>query len=207
MRLLFLTLLLAVCVGAGLLGNLGSKVKGVFSGENSLGAKLKNATINAFRKLKLHERFRGMRNKILKTLKLTPKMLKSLKERLKKLRPIKQDHIKKEGDSIDQINAKLSATEHLFQSDIALTKQQADMIAKEIDEEAAGVPRSKRQAFKDRNYPRTLWSEGVNYVFDASATPQMRSVFVKGAKAWQKDTCIDFKENPNGEELMHTAKF
>ncbi|RCN46497.1 astacin [Ancylostoma caninum] len=206
MRLLLLTLLLVACVGAGIFGDLVSNVKGVFTGEDSLGTKLKNATVNAFRKLKLRERFRGMRSKILKTLKLTPNMLKSLKERLSKLRPTKQDHIKKEGDSINEINAKINATEHLFQSDIALTKQQADMIAKEIEEEAAGVPRTKRQAYKDKNYPRTLWSEGVNYFFDSSATAQMRSVFLKGAKAWQKDTCIDFRENPNAQDAIRVYK-
>ncbi|EYC36909.1 hypothetical protein Y032_0844g2648 [Ancylostoma ceylanicum] len=206
MRLLFLTLLLISCVGAGFFGDLATNVKNVFTGEQSLGAKLKNATVNAFRKLKIGERFKGMGSKILKTLKLTPQMMKSLKERLSKLRPIKHDHIKKEGDSINEINAKVNATEHLFQSDIALTKQQADMIAKEIEEEAAGVPRAKRQAFKDKNYPRTLWSAGVNYFFDKSASKQVQSVFLKGAKAWEKDTCINFRENANAEDAIRVFK-
>ncbi|WKY02380.1 hypothetical protein Q1695_015991 [Nippostrongylus brasiliensis] len=89
MRLLFLVLLLAVTASGGFFKDLGSKVKGVFSGENSIGQKLKNATITGFHKVfnttavhKIREKLRKLKDKVVKTLKLTPEMMKSLKERL-----------------------------------------------------------------------------------------------------------------------------
>ncbi|WKY02130.1 hypothetical protein Q1695_015834 [Nippostrongylus brasiliensis] len=89
MRLLFLVLLLTVVVSGGFIKDLGSKVKGVFSGENSIGQKLKNATITGFHKVfnttavhKIREKLRQLKDKVVKTLKLTPEMMKSLKERL-----------------------------------------------------------------------------------------------------------------------------
>ncbi|VDO76568.1 unnamed protein product [Haemonchus placei] len=72
---------------------------------------------------------------------------------------------------------------------------QAEEIAAGIEEQANGGNRTKRQAFKDRRYPNTLWSEGVNYYFHPLASREMRSAFLKGAKWWEKDTCINFAEN------------
>lgn len=93
-----------------------------------------------------------MQAKVMKTLELSPEMLKSLKERLKLLRPIKQDKVKEEGDSISDINELNGVGQELFQSDIALTKLQAEEIVEEIEEEASEGNRTKRQAFRDRTY-------------------------------------------------------
>ncbi|VDO90903.1 unnamed protein product [Heligmosomoides polygyrus] len=106
--------------------------------------------------------------------------------------PLKRDHIQPDGDSINEINLKNHIGELLYQGDIALTTTQADEIAEDIEEVEGN--RTKRQAFRDRNYPKSLWEQGVFFFFDSSASMEVRSAFRKGAQAWQKDTCIDFKE-------------
>ncbi|RCN27389.1 astacin, partial [Ancylostoma caninum] len=82
--------------------------------------------------------------------------------------------------------------------------EQADEIVQDAEDE--GSNRTKRQAFRDQNYPRTLWSNGVNYFFDPSASPVVRSVFTKGARLWMKDTCIDFRENSDAPDRIRVFK-
>uniref|UniRef100_A0A7I4Y550 Zinc metalloproteinase n=1 Tax=Haemonchus contortus TaxID=6289 RepID=A0A7I4Y550_HAECO len=208
MRLILFTLLLVVAANGGFL----SKIKETFSGEGSIGQKLKNATIITGQKLKnatvtgltkifgegflkIRDKFRRLKEKVVKTLKLTSEQLKSLQERLKKWRPIKNDKVAEKGDSIEEINDNSHIAEDLYQGDVVLTMAQADEIAEGIEDLADGVNRTKRQAFKDRRYPQTLWSEGVSYYFHPLASREMRSAFIKGAKWWEKDTCINFAEN------------
>ncbi|RCN33538.1 astacin [Ancylostoma caninum] len=151
---------------------------------------------------KIHDKFLSMKEKILKTLQLSPKMLKSLNERLSKLRSIKRDKVNKQGDSISEINANAGSGQYLFQSDIVLTKKQADQLAEAIEEEARGGNRTKRQALKDQRDMAMMWTEGVNYFFDPSASAKMRRAFVSGVRAWERDTCIDFKEDSNAEDSI-----
>ncbi|KAL6725761.1 hypothetical protein Aduo_007792 [Ancylostoma duodenale] len=164
MRVLLLTLLLVVTVSVsgGFFGKLGDKVKKTFGGEGSVGQKLKNITMNKFEKVKkifgsvsvakIRERLSKLKDKVKKMLELTPRMLASLKEKLAKLRPIKR-----------------------VQSDIVLTEEQADEMEKDIDDVISGNPRRRRQAFKNRRYPGTLWENGVNYYFDYNANEKLRS--------------------------------
>ncbi|VDO95385.1 unnamed protein product [Heligmosomoides polygyrus] len=51
--------------------------------------------------------------------------------------------------------------------------------------------RLRRQAFRDRRYPRTIWPK-VPYFFDESAR----------AKAWNDDTCIEIFEETSGIEWL-----
>ncbi|XGW10507.1 hypothetical protein V3C99_012194 [Haemonchus contortus] len=194
MRLILFTLLLVVAVNGGFL----SKIKDVFSGQGSIGQKLKNATIIGGQKIKnatINGFTKRVEGKILKTLRLTPELLKSLQERLKKWRPIKNDKVEEAGDSIEEINENSHVGEDLYQADMILTVEQAEEIVEGIEEQVDGVSRTKRQAFKDHRYPRMTWSEGVNYYFHDSASKEVRSAFIKGAKLWEKDTCINFAEN------------
>ncbi|KAK6018276.1 astacin, partial [Ostertagia ostertagi] len=205
MRLILLTLLLVLAVNGGVL----DKVKGVFSGEGSFGQKLKNATIVSFKKLfentalfRINDKIRSMKEKVLKTLELSPAMMKSLQERLKKLRPFKNDKLHEMGDTITDVNKNSQVDQYLYQGDMLLTEEQADEIVEDIEDQVAGGNRTKRQAFKDHKYPKTLWSQGVNYYFHDMASKQMKSVFVKGAKWWEKDTCINFTENRSAEDRI-----
>lgn len=103
---------------------------------------------------------------------------------------------------------------------------QADEITEDIFDD--GSARSKRQAFRDRRYPSTVWTNGVAYFFDENASEQgqhrktspavdkrkkivakssyysgssVKSVFKKAAELWRKDTCINFMESKFGKEI------
>ncbi|KAL6728159.1 hypothetical protein Aduo_009960 [Ancylostoma duodenale] len=53
--------------------------------------------------------------------------------------------------------------------------------------------RRKRQAAIEREqYGK--WSEGVKYVFSPNASDELKDCFRKAAAAWERDTCINFKE-------------
>ncbi|KAK6018277.1 hypothetical protein OSTOST_16150 [Ostertagia ostertagi] len=125
MRLILLTLLLVLAVNGGVL----DKVKGVFTGEGSFGQKLKNATIVSFKKLfentalfRINDKIRSMKEKVLKTLELSPAMMKSLQERLKKLRPFKNDKVHEMGDTITDVNKNSQVDQYLYQGDMLLTE-------------------------------------------------------------------------------------
>ncbi|PIO56279.1 hypothetical protein TELCIR_22322, partial [Teladorsagia circumcincta] len=113
----------------------------------------------------------------------------------KKWRPIRTDKVDERGDSITEVNENSRVAKELYQGDVVLTEQQAEEIVEDIEDEVAGGNRTKRQAFKDHRYPKMLWSQGVNYYFHNLADAKMRNAFIKGAKLWEKDTCINFTQN------------
>ncbi|KAK6031527.1 hypothetical protein OSTOST_02319, partial [Ostertagia ostertagi] len=158
--------------------------------------------------------------KVLKSLKLSPEMVKSLSERLEKLPKFPHDHINAKGDSITEINENSEVGEELFQSDIILTRAQAEDIVEDIEEEIGGANRTKRQAVTYRP-DVMLWNKSVNYYFNSTLGKtqlQMhealrwdkkadlghvaRSVFMKAADLWQNDTCIDFRYDPHAEDRV-----
>uniref|UniRef100_A0A0K0CT52 Astacin domain-containing protein n=1 Tax=Angiostrongylus cantonensis TaxID=6313 RepID=A0A0K0CT52_ANGCA len=87
----------------------------------------------------------------------------------------------------------------LFQGDIMLTKQQANEILEDIVD--SDGDRKKRQAFRDENYPRTLWSNGVNYAF-WNASHSARRVFLKAAEIWRENTCLEFREDSSADDVV-----
>ncbi|VDP27855.1 unnamed protein product [Heligmosomoides polygyrus] len=144
--------------------------------------------------LQIQEKFDGVKKKLMDKLTLSPEARAAFEEKMKQLINIKKDRIQTVGDSIDEINLNTNVGELLYQGDIVLTQTQADEITDDIEEEASG--RAKRQAFRDKNYPRTIWQNGVYYYFHSNASALVRSVFRKAVEEWRKDTCIDFYENP-----------
>ncbi|EYC45165.1 hypothetical protein Y032_0436g1424, partial [Ancylostoma ceylanicum] len=210
--LTLLTLLLAICVSGGFLSNLGDKVKKTFGGKGGIGEKLKNITMTKIEKvkkifgsatvMKIKEKLSKLKDKAKKLLELPPRMFAALKERLAKLRRIKQVQVHEEGDTIEQVNHKSEVDGFLYQSDIVLTEGQAAEREAEINEQASGKLRSRRQAFKDRRYPATLWENGVNYYFDFNANEKLRSVFKKGANQWHQNTCINIKEDSEAKDKI-----
>ncbi|PIO70010.1 hypothetical protein TELCIR_08152 [Teladorsagia circumcincta] len=195
MKIILLTLLLTVAVNGGFLDDLRSKVKNLFRGE------LFSRTV-----LNIHDKFIHMQDKVLKSLKLSPEMVKSLRERLEKLPKFPHDHINKKGDSITEINEKSKVGEELFQSDIILTGAQAEDIVEDIEEEIGGTNRTKRQAVTYRPDVK-LWNGGVNYYFNSTVGHVARSVFKKAADVWQRDTCIDFRYDPYGKCQQAESNF
>ncbi|EYC12143.1 hypothetical protein Y032_0048g1635 [Ancylostoma ceylanicum] len=160
--------------------------------------------LNSTALLAIREKIHGLKEKVKAKLTLSPERKAILDELLKQISSIKKDHILSKGDSIEEINGNNKIGELLYQGDIVLTNEQADEIVQ--DAEDNGSNRTKRQAFRDQNYPRTLWSNGVNYFFDPSASPAVRSVFTKGARLWMKDTCIDFRENSQAPDRIRVFK-
>nr|CDJ84799.1 Peptidase M12A and Metridin ShK toxin domain containing protein [Haemonchus contortus] len=124
MRLILLTLLLAVAVSGGFLGNVKEQAKEVLGKESKFVQKLKSG----FQKFldetglsRIADKFKKVKDKIVKTLKLSPELLKSLKERLKNLRLFKRNRVQEVGDSVTEINAFNKVENDFYQADIALT--------------------------------------------------------------------------------------
>ncbi|KAE9411732.1 hypothetical protein Angca_006331, partial [Angiostrongylus cantonensis] len=76
---------------------------------------------------------------------------------------IKKDHIQPVGDTIEEINHNSKVDAALFQGDMILTKEQVEEMMEGIEENKSN--RIKRQAYRDRSYPKTLWSNGLCYSF------------------------------------------
>ncbi|RCN30206.1 astacin [Ancylostoma caninum] len=64
--------------------------------------------------------------------------------------------------------------------------------------------RLKRQAI---GYESRLWRTGVNYRFDQKISHAARQAFLRGASAWERDTCINFTENKTGENVELSSNF
>ncbi|KAK6740678.1 hypothetical protein RB195_008872 [Necator americanus] len=192
MRIFFLCLLLVVGVDGGIFKDLIDKIKG------SIKTKLQkdlNVTLNLYKKLKEYG------SKVKNMLKLTPKMLKSLKEKLKKVRLIVRDKIAGDDGSIDEINEKSGIGEYLYQGDMILSEKQAEEILENIEEETSGGARNrtKRQAFKDSSYLRKLWSQGVPYFFDYETTNDRLRVVAE-------DGCWSYVGKNGGEQSLSLGR-
>ncbi|KAE9416985.1 hypothetical protein Angca_010280, partial [Angiostrongylus cantonensis] len=111
--------------------------------------------------------------------------------------------IKPVGDTIARVNRESKIDMALFQGDIILTREQADEIIEDIKENKGG--RTKRQAFRDKKYPRYLWSNGVNFAFH-NATSVAKRVFKRAAAMWSWDTCINFGETNRARDKIVVVK-
>ncbi|KAK6745418.1 hypothetical protein RB195_011878 [Necator americanus] len=146
-------------------------------------------------------RLREMGDKIKKTLELSAEMTADLVKRTKNIRRIRRSKVEGEEGPIDEINKKTGIRKYLFQGDIVLNRVQEEEIVNDIEE--ASAKRTKRQAYKDKNYPSTLWSDGVAYYFGADTPPKTKRIFKKAAKAWEENTCIDFREDEEAEDRLY----
>ncbi|RCN33524.1 astacin [Ancylostoma caninum] len=64
--------------------------------------------------------------------------------------------------------------------------------------------RLKRQAIGSYRY---LWRTGVNYYFDNKIDNTARQAFLRGANAWQRDTCINFTKNETARDVIHVVQW
>ncbi|KAE9416986.1 hypothetical protein Angca_010281, partial [Angiostrongylus cantonensis] len=78
-------------------------------------------------------------------------------------------------------------------------RQQADEIMEDIKDNEGN--RNKRQAFRDENYPKTLWSDGLYFAF-WNATAAARRVFMRAAGMWSYDTCVNFGETHSAKDKV-----
>ncbi|CAI5451332.1 unnamed protein product [Caenorhabditis angaria] len=105
------------------------------------------------------------------------------------IREKKRDRIKDEGDTLHQINKKAGLNELLYQGDMVLTTDQITTILGSQD------VRSKRQAYRDRYYPSTIWGTAVYYYYDSTATPKIKKAFEAAVAFWQNVTCINIYQS------------
>ncbi|KHJ95119.1 astacin [Oesophagostomum dentatum] len=155
--------------------------------------------------LGIREKFHNLRNKIEKELELSDAQQVVLKDLLKNVRNVTITRVSSKGDSILDINDNSHGIgEILYQGDMLLTEDQADEITNDIRN--GKNSRSKRQAYKDRYYPSTIWDQGLSYYFDTTASENVKRAFVLGAQMWQKDTCIDFFQSSTGKDPSHRVR-
>ncbi|KAK6031304.1 hypothetical protein OSTOST_02547 [Ostertagia ostertagi] len=104
------------------------------------------------------------------------------------------------GLSVVEVN-KNNNVHHLpYQGDIVLSREHAEQIASGTKSgETVDGHRLKRQAMNWKAWPQVLWVDGVNYFFDDSVSAQTKTAFKDAAKQWESHTCINFTENPSGE--------
>ncbi|CAJ0603135.1 unnamed protein product [Cylicocyclus nassatus] len=108
-------------------------------------------------------------------------------------------NLDEDGETIDEINQKQGVGEVLYQGDIVLNDEQLNEIMKSRE----GATRKERQAFKDRNYPGTIWPNGaVYYSFHHSTNRKLQQLFRKGAMEWQKQTCLTFFEKRDANDRI-----
>ncbi|VDK50673.1 unnamed protein product [Cylicostephanus goldi] len=150
-------------------------------------------TLNKAKLLYIRERFDSLKNRVATKL-ATPKRKATLAAAMRKLKAPKKD--RKLGNSIEDVNSRSRIGDFLYERDMVLTIAQAEELLQDVD------ARRRRQAFRDSNYPYTIWQEGVHYSFHDNATAKVRSVFRKAIKAWSKNTCIDFYEKEERIEVM-----
>ncbi|KAK6733625.1 hypothetical protein RB195_017401 [Necator americanus] len=144
--------------------------------------------------LAIHRKFEDVESEIEGQLKLSPARERNLRAKLKAVIAFKRKQVHSEGDNIDEINRRSKLGKLLYQGDIMLTNRQAEEIISGIEHEETN--RTKRQAFRDEKYPKTIWQDGVSFYFDwSSLSTEYANIFRKATQEWSKDTCIDFRED------------
>ncbi|PIC45305.1 hypothetical protein B9Z55_005369 [Caenorhabditis nigoni] len=98
--------------------------------------------------------------------------------------------------SISDINR--SKRDLLFQGDIHLSFEHLSNIVREqLDH-----PRRKRTAFRNAQYPSTIWLPYVPYELHTSLSAKSRSSLIAAIAFWEKNTCVNFKKRTNEEVYL-----
>ncbi|KAK5973149.1 Zinc metalloproteinase [Trichostrongylus colubriformis] len=208
MRPILLLLLLAVSIHALSFGKVKEKMKGFLSKTGNFFGKLKKATLSRFHKLfertgilQLGEKLTTIRRKVVENIKrrFSKKKQEEIDRKIKEIQTRKDNDTEQLNTTIPQINAKKNVGRSLFQSDVLLTRRQADEVIEDLDDEADNK-RVRRQAFKDEYWPNTTWTKGVYYRFNDSADEFTRKMFKLATVHWQEASCIDFYEDTKNQE-------
>ncbi|KAJ1370889.1 Astacin (Peptidase M12A) [Parelaphostrongylus tenuis] len=116
-----------------------------------------------------------IKDELVASAKPNAEMLKAIKD----YAAIEKAHLNSFGDAVEKVNAK-GKIDTLFQGDIVLTKEQADKILEDINEEKGS--RDKRQAYHNDHFPNYLWNRGVNFFFHNASRDTL--LVVKGEGCW-----------------------
>ncbi|VDM59045.1 unnamed protein product [Angiostrongylus costaricensis] len=183
---------------------------------------------------KLH----SMEGETREELEMPPEKKIDLEKKIKNYGHIRRDHVRKVGDSIEETNRNGGLDLALFQEDMILTEF-VDLDVSDCTATSCGGPsedveenaghRTKRQAFRDKNYPNTTWPKGVNYyLYNASLSCTVFSplqshkevtvhlfttsggvtvrLFRKAAALWSAETCVNFGETYAGKRRNFELK-
>ncbi|CAJ0950071.1 unnamed protein product, partial [Mesorhabditis belari] len=86
----------------------------------------------------------------------------------------------------------------LFQGDLVISKEFLKEIVK------ASSIRGKRQAYRDSNYPKTIWTDEIPYSMHPKMPQKTRRVIRTAIKFWETETCVRFKNaQQRGKNTSH----
>ncbi|PAV70054.1 hypothetical protein WR25_14091 [Diploscapter pachys] len=102
--------------------------------------------------------------------------------------------VKNETKGLQELNAKVA--DLLFQTDMALNIEQAKAIA------GGATSRARRSATTDSKY---YWDKNtpIYYEFDKALDSSSVASIRKAIEFWHENTCLNFQENPNGQNKLH----
>ncbi|CAJ0592554.1 unnamed protein product [Cylicocyclus nassatus] len=144
--------------------------------------------LNKAELLYMHERIHAQEGIVRRSLELSPQRQAALENIERRLVNAHEVAFR----DIETINEQEGIGRFLYQGDIVLKKWQLDELVGNDDERH----RWKRQAFRDHNYPFTIWPDGVVYYsFHSNTSDKVREVFAKGVWEWQRHTCLNFSES------------
>ncbi|CAJ0591210.1 unnamed protein product [Cylicocyclus nassatus] len=190
MKALLLSILFSVLVSFGDFGNLDTTKEAIM--------RLNTKVLNKTELLYMHERLHEQEMEDAASLKLSPLRQTVLDNIEKELSPVESVQFNPMGDDIVTVNENAGIGGLLYQSDIVLTEWQVDEIVNSRKRN-----RKKRQAFKDKNYPRTLWPNGyVHFSFGSNTSKKLQDIFRHGALEWQRITCLNFYEYIHAKERI-----
>ncbi|VDM55559.1 unnamed protein product [Angiostrongylus costaricensis] len=201
-----LLLFTVFCTRAELFDSRKSRSKSSASDENfeeelEEGYQLLKDEPNADDTKKLLQHLHKIEPEIKQKLTLSPEREVELQEAIENYSETRKDNI---ADAIEEINEKSKINRALFQGDMLLTREQVEEVLEDVKESEA--KHRKRQAYRDKWYPKTLWSDGVYYAFHSNTTDAAKRVFRKAALLWQSLTCIKFTEDRNASNKILVIK-
>ncbi|CAI4232952.1 unnamed protein product [Auanema sp. JU1783] len=151
---------------------------------------------------RVEEKLQAMKAKFAKKLNETRVEKNSIVKPSEERESKKVELINENGDNVEEVNEIAQVDEFLYQNDIMLTEEQIDMIS----EDNQPMSRSKRQAYRDRYYPRFLWTNNIVYYYFDSSCSNMRTVFQKAANIWAQSTCISFVQSSTATNRIKVFK-
>uniref|UniRef100_A0A8R1DT04 Zinc metalloproteinase n=1 Tax=Caenorhabditis japonica TaxID=281687 RepID=A0A8R1DT04_CAEJA len=123
------------------------------------------------------------------------------------LREKPRDRIKTEGDTLHQVNKAAGLNDILYQGDMVLTDEQIGTILEaQKDGSTENEARKRRQAYRDRYYPSTIWGNSVYYYYDRTATPKIVKAFEQAVAFWSNVTCINIYQSSTALNRIRVFK-
>ncbi|CAJ0578339.1 unnamed protein product, partial [Mesorhabditis spiculigera] len=139
--------------------------------------------------------------------------IKEFNERIKKIgQKTRSKSFRKLGNNVAEVNENVGVAENLYKGDMALTDEQVQILLGDFVDEATTVPtdsetiREKRQAYKDKYYPSTIWGKTFYYYFDSSLSAAGKTAAQLAIAFWHNSTCINFVQSTTAKNRVRFFK-